>query len=156
MAAHAYAETGKMSTTSGSLKSVLQLGATASVAPLLYEFTISTSGTPADNVLEWVLARFTASASATSFTPVSVTLDPGIVTPIAALAWAAENASVEGTVTAASELFDQGINQRAAYRWVASPGYGFQAPAVASNGLVMRVLSTAYTGQSDTTFNHME
>ncbi len=151
-----YAETYKLSAVTTTRKGLAELGAAATVAPKLYDFTISCSGTPADNVVFWSVMRFSASASATTFTPTSISQSPGIVTPIAALAWAAENQSATGTVTAASELFDQGINQRAAYRWVAAPGGEIQLPAIASNGVYVGALSTAYTGQADCTLHHME
>ena len=55
------------------------------------------------------------------------------------------NPTANGTVTAASQVFYLGINQRASYRWVASPGSEFVWPATASNGFTLQMSSASGT-----------
>jgi hypothetical protein len=74
----------------------------------------------------------------------------------AAITTAGENASAEGTYTAATELFDQGVNVRAAYRWVAYPGGELIVPDTAAAGIGLRVSSPAYVLQADATIHFQE
>lgn len=143
-------------TTSSSNKTVGTLIAAATVVPRLYDFTISASGTPADNALVWTWQRMTADGTGTSVTPRSISYSPGIVAPVAALCTAKSNYTVEGTYTASTELFSQGINQRAAYRWVAAPGGELVVPAVAAAALGLLTKSAGYTGQADATYHWQE
>lgn len=106
-----------------------------------YDVLIGTNGTPADNYLEFDIARTTGGDTATSYA--APPLDPA---DAAALTVTRVNATAEGTITAASDLFYVGINQRASYRWVAAPGSELVWPATSSNGLVLRARSGGYTG----------
>lgn len=151
-----FASIGNMAAVSASNKTALSIIAAATVAPKIYDFSVSASGTPADNVLVHTVQRMTVDGTGTAVTPRSVSYSPGIVTPIAALCTSKSNYTVEPTITAATELFSQGINQRAAYRWVAAPGGELVIPAVAAAGLVFLVKSPAYTGQSDVTAHWAE
>ena len=93
----------------------IQRGASRRVA--LYDFTISASGTPADNAIVWTVQRSTTAGTKDSVTPAPLdTADPASITT------GGENFSAEPTYTAATELFEQAVNQRAAYRWVAARG----------------------------------
>lgn len=107
----------------------------------LYDILVGTNGTPADQVLEFDVSRMTANGTGTSVTPNA--LDPA---DVAADFTANANYTAEPTVTAASSVFFIGINQRASYRWVASPGGEFVYPATANNGFAVRALSPGYTG----------
>lgn len=147
----AFAIIGKMAAVSGANKTVGSLIGAATVAPRIYEFNISALGTPADNVLIWTLQRSTVDGTGTALTPRSLQGSPGIVTEIASISTYKNNYTVEGTYTAAKELWGpQGYNQRAGYRWVA---YQSDAElgvlAVAAAGLGMQVQSPAYTGEAD-------
>lgn len=144
-----YALIGNQATVSGANKTALILTGAATVAPKITDFTVSASGTPADNVLFWDVQRSTAAGTSTAVTPRSAAYSPGIVTPIASLVTGGSNATVEPTYTASNELWKQGINQRAAYRWVAAPGFELVIPAVANAGIGWALLSTGYTGQAD-------
>jgi hypothetical protein len=146
-----YAETGQESAVTSGLTTVLHVTGGTGLRIRIYDLTVSCSGTPADNAVRWALMRHTVTPTSTALTPTP--LDPA---DPAAEATAGENASVEGTYTAGSELFDQHFNQRAAYRWVAAPGGELIVPATASNGIGARVLSTAYTGTADATIHHEE
>lgn len=114
----------------------------------VYDLTIGTNATPADNVVEWAIERATAGSTFTY---------AGIVSSIAATAldpadsvmaaFAIANSTAENfTVTANSQVLYLGINQRASYRWVANPGSELVWPATSSAGFVLRARSPAYTG----------
>ena len=108
----------------------------------MYDILIGTNGTPADNYMEFDVCRTTGTTSGgTSY--VCPALDPadGVAQSVTTV-----NSTTEGTITANSDLFYIGINQRASYRWVAAPGSELVWPATSSNGLVLRARSAAYTG----------
>lgn len=146
-----YAETGQENAVTAGLTTVLHVTGGTGLRARLYDFTVSCSGTPADNAVRWTLMRYTVAPTSTAVVPTP--LDPA---DPAAEATAGENATVEGTYTAASELFDQAFNERAGYRWVAAPEGELIVPAVAANGIGVRVLSTAYTGAADASVHHRE
>lgn len=106
----------------------------------LDELVVGADGTPADNAIVWDISRQTAAGTATSATP--TLKDPG--DPAAATVGAV-NATAEGTITASSSLLAVAINQRASYRWVASPGGELVWPATNAAGLAARAKSPAYT-----------
>ena len=95
-----------------------------------YDFTLGSEASPADNAFKWIIQRCTAAGTSTAVTPQS--LDPA---DAATESDAGENHSVEPTYTANAILHSIPINQRATYRWVATPGYELVYPATASNGL---------------------
>lgn len=107
----------------------------------IYDVLVGTNGTPADNYMEWIIQRVTAPSTGTATTPLP--LDPA---DAAATTLTVANSTTEGTVTAASELFYVGVNQRASYRWVAAPGSEFVWPATSCAGFVLRARSGGYTG----------
>lgn len=122
-----------------------QLALTAATATLrrakIYDIGFGTSGTPADNYMEYDLSRQTAAGTSTATTPVA--LDPADAASgtVGSVAFTAE-----GTVTASSSVFYMGVNQRASYRWVAAPGSEFVIPATNLAGFAFRARSAAYTG----------
>ena len=146
-----YATTGQENAVTAAYTTALSLTGGTGLRARIYDFMIGASGTPADNALTWALMRHTVAPTVTAVTPTP--LDPA---DVAAEAAGGENATVEGTVTAASELFELPINQRASYRWVASPGGELVIPAVAANGISARVKSAAYTGAAEASFHHEE
>ncbi len=114
----------------------------------LYDLAIGTNGTAADNAMEWDIARVTAGSTFTYAGIVSSIgqqqLDPADANMAS---FAVVNSTAENfTVTANSNLFYLGMNQRASYRWVANPGSELVWPATSSAGLVLRARSAAYTG----------
>lgn len=150
--ARRYEEAGNVAATASTIKTGLTLISASTVRPKLYDFTIGTEGTPADNALVWQLQRFTAAGTASAVTPVA--LDPG---DPAALGSAGSALTVEPTYTAGAFVWGpMGMNQRATYRWVAAPSGEIICPATAANGIGMGVKSAGYTGQSDTVFHHEE
>lgn len=146
-----YAATGLENVVTASLTTALHLTRGASRRAAIYDFTISQSGTPSDSLCRWVAQRFTAAPTSSAVVAASVDLADS-----AAITTAGENASAEGTYTAATELFDQGVNVRAAYRWVAYPGGELIVPDTASAGIGLRVSSPAYVLQADATIHFQE
>lgn len=104
------------------------------------DFSVGTDGTPADNAITWDISRQTAAGTITSVT--AVALNPA---DAAYLGLAAANATVEGTITATSSVFNLGANQRASYRWAAQPGSELVYPATTANGFALRAKSASYT-----------
>jgi hypothetical protein len=149
-----YSEVGNQGTVASTFKTALTVIASTSTRGALYFFNLGTTGTAADGVLEWRLSRFTAAGTTTAVTPVALDgADP------AALLTAGSNASGEPTYTASTSLFDQGINQRATYTWIAVPGGELLVPATASNGIgvtVLSVVAPAYTGAANASVHHFE
>ena len=146
-----YAATGLENIVTTALTTALHLTRGASRRARIYDFIMGTSGTPSANVLRWVLQRFTVAPTSTAVTPTA--LDPG---DPASVTTAGENATVEGTQTAATELFDMGVNSRATMRWVAAPGGELVIPDTAANGIAARVSSPAYVLQADVTLHFDE
>ena len=66
------------------------------------------------------------------------------------------NSSSPGTITANSNVFYLGINQRASYRWVAAPGGELVSPATSSAGFQIRTRSGGYTGTATATIHFQE
>lgn len=107
----------------------------------IYDLLIGTNGTPADNFIEWDISRVTLASTATSATP-----QPLDIADATSLTTTTVNSSTFGTITANSNVFYLGANQRASYRWVASPGGELISPATSSAGFQLRARSGAYTG----------
>lgn len=107
----------------------------------IYDVLVGTNGTPADNYMQWAIQRVTVPSTGTAITPPP--LDPA---DAAATTVTVANSTTEGTVTAGSDQFYVGVNQRASYRWVAAPGSELVWPATSCAGYVLRVLSGGYTG----------
>ena len=147
-----YSIAGKVTAVSSSYKTALVLVATSAVRPTIYDFSVGTSGTPADNSSQWQLQRFTAQGTSTAVVPAA--LDSGDPTGTATAGSA--NTS-EPTYTANTIVFGPlDLNVRATYRWVAAPGSELICPATAANGIGVATLSSAYTGQSDTFVHYWE
>jgi hypothetical protein len=145
--ARRFAAVGSIAAVSSSFKTPLDLTSTALVRPKIYSFVLSTLGAAADGVLEWILQRATAAATATTQTPRNLDpTDPGVAITIPHTLTTVESA----TITANSSVFDQGINQRATYTWTSwTEGAQIVLPAIATNLMLFSCLSSvapAYTG----------
>lgn len=122
-------------------KTLLDMTSTAAVRTAVYDFSIGTTGTPADNVVTWQVQRFTTWGSRTVVTPTPLDSgDPASASP------SGSAHSIEPTYT--TELWRLGVNQRASYRWVAAPGSELICPATAANGVGIAALSPGYTGNA--------
>lgn len=117
----------------------------------IYDILVGTDGTPADNYLEWDMARMTAPS--TSAIASANPLDPA---DAAMASGAVANSTTEGTYTSSGEVWYVGINQRASYRWVAAPGSEIVYPATSSAGVGLRARSAAYTGTATGTVYNQE
>lgn len=148
-----YAATGAQDATTASPGDTsLALIAATTTRGRILDFTLAAGGTPADNAIQWLVRRFTAvGTEGAGVTPTP--LDPA---DPAALLDGAEDHSAEPTYTAGSELFDQIINQRATYRWVAAPGGDLVIPASAGNGIGFTAFHASYTGQAGVTLHYEE
>lgn len=146
-----FAVTGQQAAITTSPKTSLRITGGTGGRTKLYDLLVGASGTPADNALVWTLIRHTANPTDTAVTPTP--LDPA---DVASRATAGENATVEGTVTAGSELLEFPINQRGTMRWVASPGGELIIPATLNNGICVRTKSATYTGAAETTIHFNE
>lgn len=105
----------------------------------IHYFKVAAGGTPADNVLQWLVRRVTASGTGTAVTPAA--LDGGA--PTAQLT-AKDEISSEPTVGAI--LFNLYVHQRALYQWTSAPGKEIVVPATADNGVGFTPIHASYTG----------
>lgn len=136
-----YAVTGNcINTASATLPLGNVLGTTA-VRTMIYDLTLGSDATPADNAASYKLQRCTtagtwAGAGGAAITPQA--LDPG--DPAAVTTANQGVASVGPTLTASAFLLQWAQNQRATFRWVAAPGSELKIPATASNGIALMSL----------------
>ena len=98
----------------------------------LFEFGFGSEATPADNAFLWVLDRGTTALG----TSTGVTPSPADPADVASVTDAGENHTVNPTIGA--RLYSQALNQRASFRWVATPGRELVVAAAANNSLVAR------------------
>ena len=107
----------------------------------VYDVTFGTDGTPADNTVTYVVNRQTTTGTRTAAVPAPLdSIDTAAGTGAGVVT------TIEGTITAATQLLEIATNQRATYRWVASPGGELVVPATNAVGLGGRAKSPAYTG----------
>lgn len=122
-------ELNRTASTTASLGSIVA-DATRPRRSKVYDLIFGSEGTPADNAFQYVLQRCTAAGTSTGVTPSP--LDPA---DAATETDAGENHTIEPTYTAGAVLLSISVNQRATFRWVASPGGELVYPATASNGI---------------------
>ena len=124
---------------SGTTQTVLGVNGGTTVRANIYEVLVGSSTTPADQTFQLVLGRITAFGTSTAYTPLP--LDPN---DVAAIATAGITHSAEPTYTAGGSILDFSVNQRATFRWVASPGGEAMSAASANNGMGLKnALSSA-------------
>ncbi len=95
----------------------------------VYDVMFGSEATPADAAILWTVRRCTAAGTSTAVTPQN--LDPADATTEFD---AGENHTIEPTYTSNAILLNIPLNQRATFRWVASPGGELVMPATAANG----------------------
>jgi len=119
-------------TTASTADSALTLaeGATDLARIWITEFIIADIGTPADNVFIWTAQRATADGDGTAVVPTRLDLADAESDAVGV-----ENHTTEPTFTSTEELFEFGLNARATFRWVASPGMEIVIPATANVGV---------------------
>lgn len=128
--ARGYVTNGSNATGTTNKSLVTVIGATT-VRPTLFDLIVGNHATPADQSQLFLLGRFTAAGTAGN-SPTPLPLDPS---DIAATATTGNAHSAEPTYTASQAVWQLPLNQRATFRYVASPGYEFKGPATAANGL---------------------
>lgn len=110
-----------------------------------YDIMFGSEATPADNAFQYIVQRCTALGTSTSVTPQP--LDPADATTESD---AGTNHTIEPTYTSNAILLTVGLNQRATFRWVASPGCELVFPATASNGLGIQTPTSSAVAISST------
>lgn len=133
--------------------STTQLGltSTAAIQPKVYDLIVSSSATPASNVGQYQIKRYTAAGTATAITPQAL----GVNEP-AATAAAGGNHSVEPTYTANAILLQFSVNQQATWRWVAAPDGELVLPSTAANGIGFFTNATNSAFAIDVTMHYRE
>lgn len=126
-------------------------GATTLRRAWIYDVMVGADSTPADNVLTYKVDRQTTVGTGTSATPA-----PLDAADAAALIVATANNTIEPTVTAATQLIEIAVNQRASYRWVAAPGGELIVPATNVAGIGFRAKSPAYASTCTLTAHFWE
>jgi hypothetical protein len=116
-------------------------GATTLRQAFVYDAMMGVYDTPADNVMSWKIDRQTSvgTGTAAAGAPLMANDAAGLITETV-------NFTIEGIVTAATQLMEIPVNSRASYRWVAAPGGELVVPATDVTGLGLRAKSAAYTG----------
>lgn len=129
--------TGGSNASGSASKTLVTVINSASVRARVYDLTIGSSATPADNAAQYKVAKFTAAGTAGG-SPTPTPLDNG---DVAAIATAGNAHSAEPTYGAT--LLDRiSENMRATFRWVAwQLGKELVAPATAANGIGIQLVS---------------
>lgn len=148
-----YAATGTQDTTTASPgDSSLSVQGVTTLRWRLYDLVFSHSGTPSDDVIQWLIRRFdTNDGTATAVTPAELDSDG----PASNLT-AGEDHTTEPSAVASGELLDFDLNERATFRWVAAPGGELVGPASATEGIFATAISAAYTGATRVTTHWLE
>lgn len=134
-------------------KTLVQINAATGATTLrrgwVYDIMVGIDGTPADNVINWIVNRNSSQGTGTTHVPTP--LEQG---DAACLLAGRVNHTIEPIVTDQTGLLQVAVNQRASYRWVAAPGGEFVVPAVDVNGIGVRAKSPAYasTGTASMSF----
>jgi hypothetical protein len=98
--------------------------------------------TLADNVLDYLLQRYTAAGTSTSFTPHKE--DNGDPAALAAFGY---NHTAEPTYTSGEILLALKLYQKVPYTHEFFPGEGFKLPATAANGAGLQVKHASMTDE---------
>ncbi len=119
----------------------------------VYDFLLSSVGTPADTQFDWIIQRSTGHGTrGAAVVPKPLDFDDQ-----ASLADAGEGTyTIAATVTAAEELFELGLNLRATFRWVAAPDGEVVIPATDNAGLVWICNHASATDEMRVTAHFME
>lgn len=138
-------------TPAGTNLTIIMLVGGTTVRPVWFDFIIGSDATPADVATEFAISRTTAvGTGGTALT--EEPLDP--------LTVAATGAATQGTFSAeptyGNRLMNVAVNQRATFRWVASPDGGLITTATASNGIACRSIASGGTPNTNMTIMWQE
>ncbi len=115
-------------------------------------FSLGHSGAPDDKAISWLIRRLTAvGTEGAGVVPAKTDL----AAPAAQLD-GAEDHSVEPTFTAATELWDEPLNQRATWQLWNSPKFAFKVPATANAGIGFTPISSTYVLPAEATAMWLE
>jgi hypothetical protein len=120
----------------------------------VYDFSVGPQTAPnsTDCTIQFDLSRITTSGAYTVSSVNQADTNDAAFTGIGA-----SNYTTEPTITSSSQVWNNGANQRAPMRWVASgPDAEFVWPATLQNGFVLRSLSTQFTGATGGTISCRE
>lgn len=128
-----------------------QMGITGgtTVRPAIYEFSIGSSGSPANQAASFLFQRATTAGTTTGFTPIALDPNDPASTTTAGVTW-----TVGPTLTANAYLYRFGLNQQATFRWIAATGSEMKVPATANNGIMLLTpaVSTAWAMEATILF----
>ena len=145
-----YAATGAQNVASPT-DTVITITGAATTRGWVYFFSLSSAATPADNAIEWIVQRHTAVGTATALT--EAILDLADAVP---LCLADENHTVEPTFTAATEVFDNAVNQRMSFQFNSNPDGELVIPATAAAGFGWQPVHASFTGLTEVTVHWFE
>ena len=120
--------TGSTGTNTG----IAQLKSTADQAKIgIYDVVIGSAATPADQATNFVIARFTSAGTGAALTT-------GLLDQFSVTATASGRAMLTTEPETLTSLMIISLNQRATFRWVASPGGELASRASPTTGLELR------------------
>jgi hypothetical protein len=128
-------------TAAGTTLVILEVIAATTTRGRIFDLLVSSDQAPADIATKFRMVRVTTTGTGTAFTPTA--LDPA--DPAALLSANQGTFSPIPTVTAASQLMEFALNQRATFRWVAVPDSELVIPATASNGIALYSVASGAT-----------
>lgn len=126
-----------------SVQSVLLLTA-AAASPRrakVYDVSIGSGASPADNAFIWIVQRCTTAGTGTTLTPNSLDAADTLASTIVAT----HTVTVDPTLTANAFNYRDALNQRATFRWVAAPYSELIVPATTSNGFMFGLSAASTT-----------
>ena len=130
--------------------SALAIEGGADQRPQIYDWTSGFGGAPADNAISLRVQRTSAAATGTP-----VTAEPLDAADPASRASVNEEITVEGTLAGVA-IFEQIMNQRANYRWVAAPGGEIVIPATANAGVSFAAFHGTYTEEHSVSMHYVD
>lgn len=119
----------------------------------IYDLTVGSVATPADQAANFSINRTSAvGTEGSGYTPIN--LDPG--GPAGSYDCGQGAFSVEPTKTSNAELLGFPLNQRATFRWVAAPGGELALAATQNHGACLETKTSTSTQTHDSTVWFME
>jgi len=107
----------------------------------VYDFTISSSATPADVAFLWIVQRCTTSGTGATLTP-NCTEPSGTS---ASTTVVKDTITADPTLTASAFLAKIALNQKSTFRWAQTSGHGLIIGSAANNGLIIGASSATTT-----------
>ena len=153
MSQDTYASAGSETATSSLTAAIWLLAATTRRARIQQIMGSADAGAGAmvDEHIRWVVNRFTVKPTGGAVTPEPLDEDSP-----AAIITAESVETAAGTPTAGTEMIDQPIHMRSFLHWIPVPGHEIMVPAVAANGVALRLSAPTYTGAVRGVIHHSE